>query len=147
MFLSEYGVDDPAELILLLADLVVDYYDGGEFLPGIPYVLLCDLLPQNPLDFVGDAFADLVVFVDALVVLGERVVAADQHLVASLELPDVLQHPFVLVNHGAELEHLASLLLPRNFQLRLQLDDLVGRVAVVAFSLYLFLQLLLPFHH
>jgi hypothetical protein len=59
----------------------------------------------------------------------------------------VLGHPLVVVNHGAELEHLAGDLLARNLEFVLQLDNLVGGVYVVALGLYLLTHLFLPLHH
>jgi len=66
------------------------------------------LFTEQPLDFVGDAFADLVVLIDVLVVLGKDVVAVGKHIIPCLEFIDMQGHPFVLVHHGPKLQHLAG---------------------------------------
>ena len=75
------------------------------------------LLTQDSLDFVCDAFTELVVFVYVFVVLGESVVTVYQHFIASLQFYDMLSHSFILIDHSSEFKHLAGEFLSCNLKL------------------------------
>lgn len=117
MFLSKDRVDNFIDFVLLLINLVIDDYDCSQLLPCVENILLGYLLAENSLDFVCNAFTKLVVFVDVFVVLGESVVAVNQHFIASLQFYDMLGHSFVLIYHCSEFKHLAGQFLSCNFKL------------------------------
>ena len=100
MFLPKNRVDNASEAVLVVLEVAVDDNDGAEFLASVEHILLGNLLAEEPLDLIGDALADLVVLVDALVVLGERVVAIGEHEVPGLQLAHVQGHPLALIGHG-----------------------------------------------
>lgn len=136
-------------LVLVAAfKLPVADNDGTEFLACVDNIFfIVDLLAQESFHLVGDAFAELVIFVDVAVVIGEGLVAFDQSFIALLQLQDVVGHLLVVLYHRSELQHLTGHFFAGDFQFFLQLDDLVGWIYVVSFCFDLLPHLLLAFHH
>jgi len=76
-----------AHFILLILLLLVEDQDRAQLLPGIQHFLfVVYLLAQQALNFVGDAFAELIVFVDVFVVLTQGIVGFCQNFDAGFEL-------------------------------------------------------------
>lgn len=86
-FLHKNRPDYPTHLILLVLLLLIDDQYRAEFFPRVEHVLLVVyLLSKHPLDLIGDALAQLVIFVDILVILRERVVGFGEDVDTRLQL-------------------------------------------------------------
>lgn len=102
-FIPEDAIDNSADLVFFLL-LLIDQHKRAQLFPCIQDVFF---IANGPADhsfhLIGDTFAQLIIFIDILVVMGQVLVLFDQHRVSILQFVDVLNHPFILVEHSTVL--------------------------------------------